>query len=49
MNAIIRRATPAAGQEGAGKDEERDRHDAEIVEAGEQFQADALDRHLASS
>ena len=36
----------APGQEGAGKDEKRNRHDAEIVETGKQFQADAFDRHL---
>ena len=36
----------AAGQEGSGEDEKRDRHDPEIVEAGKQFQADAFDRHL---
>ena len=36
----------AAGQEGAGENEERDRHDAEIVEAGKQLQADAFDRHF---
>ena len=38
----------AARQERAGQDEERDRHDREIVEAGKQLQADALDRHLSS-
>jgi hypothetical protein len=27
----------APGQEGAGQDEERNRHDAEIIEAGKQF------------
>jgi hypothetical protein len=37
---------PAAGEEGAREDKERDRHDAEIVEAGKQFQADAFNRHF---
>src|SRR6202049_4139135 len=44
VNAIPRRA--AAGEKSAGQDEERDRHDAEIVETGKQLQADAFDRHF---
>jgi hypothetical protein len=36
----------AAGQESAGQDEKRNRHDSEIIQTGKQFQADALDRHL---
>jgi len=37
----MRRATPPRS-ESAGEDEKRDRHDAEIVEAGKQLQPDAL-------
>ena len=36
----------AMGQEIAGQDEERDRHDLEILDAGEQLQRHRLDRHL---
>ena len=35
----------AARQERARQDKERDRHDREIIEAGEQLQPDAFDRH----
>jgi hypothetical protein len=35
----------AMGQEVAGQDEERDRHDLEVLDAGEELQAHRLDRH----
>ena len=34
------------GQEIAGEDEERDRHDLELLNAGKQLQRDRFDRHL---
>ena len=39
----------AVGEEIAGQDEERDRHDLEVLDAGEQLQRHRLDRHVASS
>ena len=36
----------AVGQEVAGQDEERDRHDLEVLDAGEQLQRHRLDRHV---
>ena len=36
----------AVGQEVAGEDEERDRHDLEPLDAGEELQRDRLDRHV---
>ena len=36
----------AVGQEVAGQDEERDRHDLELLDPGEQLERDRLDRHL---
>jgi hypothetical protein len=37
---------PAVGQEVAGQDEEGDRHDLELLDAGEQFQGHRFDGHL---
>jgi hypothetical protein len=39
----------AMGQEVAGQDEERDRHDLELLDTGEQLQRHRLDRHAWSS
>ena len=39
---------PAMGQEVAGQDEERDRHDLELLDAGEQLQRHGVDRHRRS-
>ena len=39
----------AMGEEIAGQDEERDRHDLEVLDAGEQLERHRLDRHRASS
>ena len=36
----------AMGEEIAGQDEERDRHDLEVLDAGEQLQRHRLDRHV---
>ncbi len=36
----------AVGQEVAGEDEERDRHDLEPLDAGEELERDRLDRHV---
>ena len=36
----------AVGEEVAGEDEERDRHDLELLDAGEELQRDRLDRHV---
>ena len=36
----------AMGEEIAGQDEERDRHDLEALDPGEELQRDRLDRHL---
>ena len=38
----------AVGQEVAGQDEERDRHDLELLDAGEQLQRHRFERHLRS-
>src|SRR5262245_65738141 len=35
------------GEEVAGQDEERDRHDLEALDAGEELKRDRLDRHLS--
>ena len=43
---IMRLRDAAVGQEVAGQDEERDRHDLELLDAGEQLQRHRLDRHL---
>ena len=37
---------PAVGQEVAGEDEERDRHDLELLDAGEQLERHRFERHL---
>ena len=37
---------PAVGQEVAGEDEERNRHDLELLDAGEQLERDRFERHL---
>jgi hypothetical protein len=36
----------AMREEISGEDEERDRHDLEILDPGEELQRDRLDRHL---
>ncbi|MNR17736.1 hypothetical protein D3C85_1344170 [compost metagenome] len=36
----------AVGEEVAGEDEERDRHDLELLDAGEQLQRHRFDRHV---
>jgi hypothetical protein len=38
---------PPVRQEVAGQDEERHRHDLELLDAGEQFERDRVERHLA--
>ncbi len=45
---IMRAGDAAMGQEIAGENEERDRHDLEAFDAGEQFQRHRLDRDLRS-
>ena len=45
-NAIMRRATPPWVRKLPGQDEERDRHDLEVLDPGEKLQRHRLDRHL---